>query len=91
MTANGQPDGSRGARVILKHYVQGRLLFCIAPPEVDQAKFHSYPPPEENRATKIYTPFEKILLKVLIFIIQICFVENENDFFFSQMLLQDQI
>jgi len=64
MTANGQPDGSRAARVILKHYVNGRLLFCIAPPEVDQKKFHSFPPPEENRATKTFTPFENILLKV---------------------------
>jgi len=63
MTANGQPDGSRAARVILKHYVNGRLLFCIAPPGVDQKKFHSFPPPEENRATKTFTPFEKILLK----------------------------
>jgi len=71
MTANGQPDGSRGARVILKHYVQGRLLFCIAPPEVDQAKFHSFPPPVENRATKTYTPFENILLKVF-FLITFC-------------------
>lgn len=64
MTANGQPDGSRAARIILKHYVNGRILFCVAPPDVDQKKFHPYPPPEENRATKIYTPFENILLKV---------------------------
>lgn len=64
MTANGQPDGSRAARVILKHYVQGRLLFCIAPPEVNQLKFHPFPPPDENRAIKTFTPFEKILLKV---------------------------
>ncbi|KAL5236426.1 hypothetical protein ACI65C_003836 [Semiaphis heraclei] len=63
MTANGQPDGSRAARVILKHYVNGRLLFCIAPPGVDQTKFHSYPPPEENRTIKTFTPFENILLK----------------------------
>lgn len=64
MTANGQPDGSRAARVILKHYVQGRLLFSIAPPGVNQTKFHSYPPPEKNRAEKTFTPFEKTLLKV---------------------------
>ncbi|VVC37377.1 Hypothetical protein CINCED_3A001168 [Cinara cedri] len=63
MTANGQPDGSRAARVILKHYVQGRLLFCIAPPGVDQTKFHSFPPPDENRAIKTFTPFENTLLK----------------------------
>lgn len=65
MTSNGQPDGSRAARVILKHYVHGRLLFCVAPPDVEQTKFHSFPPPEENRAVKTFTPFENILLKVL--------------------------
>lgn len=65
MTANGQPDGSRASRVILKHYVQGRLLFSIAPPGIDQTKFHSYPPPNENRAIKTFTPFENTLLKVV--------------------------
>lgn len=64
MTANGQPDASRAARVVLKHYVLGRLLFNVAPPGVDQTKFHSYKLPEENRAEKTFTPFEKTLLKV---------------------------
>ncbi|XP_050428713.1 large subunit GTPase 1 homolog isoform X2 [Adelges cooleyi] len=63
MTANGQPDGARAARVILKHYVSGRLLFCVAPPDIDQLKFHSFPLPDENRAVKTFTPFENILLK----------------------------
>ncbi|XP_050534921.1 large subunit GTPase 1 homolog [Daktulosphaira vitifoliae] len=63
MTANGQPDGSRAARIILKHYVTGRLLYCIAPPDIDQSKFHSFPPPDENRAMKTFTPFENVLLK----------------------------
>lgn len=67
MTANGQPDASRAARVVLKHYVLGRLLFNVAPPGVDQTKFHSYPPPKENRTEKIFTPFEKTLLKVCFF------------------------
>lgn len=64
MTSNGQPDASRAARVVLKHYVLGRLLFNVAPPGVDQTKFHSYQLPEENRAEKTFTPFEKTLLKV---------------------------
>lgn len=87
MTANGQPDSSRGARIILKHYVQGRLLFCIAPPEVDQTKFHSFPPPEENRTAKTYTPFEKILLKVFVFCIySYILIKIKNTYlFYSQM------
>lgn len=92
MTANGQPDGSRAARIILKLYVNGRLLFCVAPPDIDQKKFHPFPPPEENRATKTYTPFENILLKVFFIIL---FVNKQIYIFnqiciFSQMLHQDR-
>lgn len=42
MTANGQPDQSRAARKILKDYVNGKLLYCTAPPTVKQADFHKY-------------------------------------------------
>lgn len=79
MTANGQPDASRAARVVLKHYVLGRLLFNVAPPGVNQTKFHSYKLPEENRAEKTFTPFEKTLLKVFfhIFINWLWFVTQK--------------
>lgn len=43
MTANGQPDQSRAARYILKDYVNGRLLYCVAPPTVEQSVFQQYP------------------------------------------------
>lgn len=43
MTANGQPDQSRAARVLLKDYVNGRLLYCVAPPDVEQSTFQQYP------------------------------------------------
>jgi len=33
MTAHGLPDQSRAARIILKDYVNGRLLYCHLPPE----------------------------------------------------------
>ncbi|XP_022710242.1 large subunit GTPase 1 homolog isoform X1 [Varroa jacobsoni] len=45
MTSSGQPDNSRGARYILKDYVSGKLVYCIAPPGVDQASFHEFPQP----------------------------------------------
>lgn len=35
----GNPDEARAARVILKDYVNGKLLFCHAPPGEDQEAF----------------------------------------------------
>ena len=40
MTSGGRPDQSRAARLILIDYVSGKLLFCEAPPGVEQEKFH---------------------------------------------------
>lgn len=42
MTSGGRPDQSRAARIILKDYVSGKLLFCEAPPGVDQEGFHQH-------------------------------------------------
>lgn len=42
MTANGQPDQSRSARYVLKDYVNGRLLYCHAPPGHEQEEFHQF-------------------------------------------------
>lgn len=65
MTANGQPDQSRSARLALKDYVNGKLLYCTAPPAHDQAAFHTFPerqkdqapieslPPRQQRAIKM--------------------------------------
>ena len=44
MTHKGIPDNPRGARVILKDFVNGKLLFCCAPPTLDQSSFHVFPP-----------------------------------------------
>lgn len=67
MTANGQPDQSRGSRYVLKDYVNGKLLYCYAPPEVDQTQYHRFPerqkeeidvkllPPRQQRAMKMGT------------------------------------
>ncbi|ALC48216.1 ns3 [Drosophila busckii] len=43
MTSNGQPDQSRSARYVLKDYVNGKLLFALAPPAVPQEEYHVYP------------------------------------------------
>lgn len=67
MTANGQPDQSRAARKMLKDFVNGKLLYCSAPPTVKQTEFHTYPerrgeeiplenlPPRQQRSMKILT------------------------------------
>ena len=39
MKPGGVPDHFRAARIVLKDYVQGKLLYCKAPPGVDQALF----------------------------------------------------
>ena len=42
MTAGGRPDQARSARIILKDYVSGKLLYCEAPPGVIQDDFHQF-------------------------------------------------
>jgi ribosome biogenesis GTPase A len=42
MTHKGIPDGSRAARLILKDYVNGKLLFCYPPPGHDVDDFQQY-------------------------------------------------
>lgn len=41
MTVRGIPDCSRAARIILKNYVNGKLLYCHAPPTVSQEEFQA--------------------------------------------------
>lgn len=49
MTQNGQPDNPRSSRYILKDYVNGKLLYCHAPPGVSQEKFHKFTVKERAR------------------------------------------
>ena len=42
MTAGGRPDQARAARIILKDYVGGRLLYCEAPPGAKQEEFNKF-------------------------------------------------
>jgi len=43
MTSGGRPDQARAARLLLKDYVAGRLLYCEAPPGTDQSSYHTHP------------------------------------------------
>lgn len=43
MTQNGQPDNPRSARYVLKDYVNGKLLYCVGPPNQIQEEFHQFP------------------------------------------------
>lgn len=42
MTSNGQPDCSRSARHLLKDYVNGKLLYSVAPPGFDEELYKSW-------------------------------------------------
>lgn len=67
MTANGQPDQSRAARKMVKDFVNGKLLFCVSPPNAKQTEFHTFPerqkeevklenlPPRQQRSMRIQT------------------------------------
>jgi len=71
MTQRGLPDVSRSARCVLKDFVAGKLLYCYAPPEVDQAQFHTFPErsgksrPEEKHQNVLKTFKVRFLLKIL--------------------------
>lgn len=66
MTSNGQPDQARSARYVLKDYVTGRLLYCIAPPTIEQSIYHTFPnkvrkataeedlPHQQQRAMRVF-------------------------------------
>ena len=39
MKPGGVPDSTRAARIVLKDFVQGKLNYCKAPPDVAQVYF----------------------------------------------------
>ena len=41
MTARGLPDNPRSSRHILKDFVNGKLLYCVPPPQVDSLEFQN--------------------------------------------------
>lgn len=67
MTANGQPDNPRAARYILKDFVNGKLLYCLAPPGVEQCEYHTWPEPKKTSqaaANRVLTPREARAINV---------------------------
>lgn len=83
MTANGQPDQSRSARYVLKDYVNGKLLYCVAPSEHEQLEFHKFParvrpavdeaklPARQQRAMRV--SFNFLLNSFFIFVLTFSF------------------
>ncbi|KAL0130656.1 hypothetical protein PUN28_002347 [Cardiocondyla obscurior] len=60
MTQNGQPDNPRSARYILKDFVNGKLLYCVAPPTFKQEHFHVFPPRRRNVSANKHIPARTI-------------------------------
>ncbi|XP_053986408.1 large subunit GTPase 1 homolog [Hylaeus volcanicus] len=60
MTQNGQPDNPRAARYLLKDFVNGKLLYCVAPPTVEQEKFHTFPPRRKIISANKHLPLRTI-------------------------------
>ncbi|XP_029159193.1 large subunit GTPase 1 homolog [Nylanderia fulva] len=56
MTQNGQPDNPRSARYVLKDFVNGKLLYCNAPPTIKQEHFHVFPPRRRNLSANRHIP-----------------------------------
>lgn len=56
MTQNGQPDNPRTARYVLKDFVNGKLLYCVAPPTQNQNEFHKFPPQRRIKKENTHVP-----------------------------------
>jgi len=56
MTQNGQPDNPRSARYVLKDFVNGKLLYCVAPPMCEQHLYHIFPPRRRNISANKHIP-----------------------------------
>lgn len=64
MTHKGIPDNPRAARIILKDFVNGKLLYSSAPPGIDQSEFHTFPPRQRqprSQNSRITPQGEKIM------------------------------
>lgn len=66
MNHKGMPDVQRGARIILKDYMNGKLLFCYPPPGIEPESFqeHRYEASQEVRYAEKVAKMQQKLLKV---------------------------
>ena len=61
MTSNGEPDGSRAARYVLKDFLNGKLLHCYAPPTIQQEEFHIFDDAPETSENNVPNRTLKII------------------------------
>ncbi len=66
MNHKGTPDVQRGARYILKDYMNGKLLYCYPPPGVEADAFqeHRYEASQEVKYVEKVAKLQLRLLKV---------------------------
>lgn len=71
MTHKGIPDNPRAARLILKDFVNGKLLYCSAPPLINQSDFHTFPPRQRQlkASGSKATPQGEKIMRVCVFFI----------------------
>lgn len=74
MTQRGLPDNARSSRYILKDFVNGKLLYCHAPPGIKQEDYHQFPDVKPKKviseektdnplvSIKYYNPIKNLLL-----------------------------
>lgn len=94
MTANGQPDNPRAARYILKDFVNGKLLYCYAPPNTDQNEFHTFEKAPEKSEESI--PLRtlkaiKVILRAISTLFQSYVLCIYDDNFYSRLKLRLEI
>lgn len=53
MTQRGLPDNARSARYVLKDFVNGKLLYCHAPPGIKQEDYHQFPEYKPKKSTAL--------------------------------------
>ena len=61
MTANGEPDNPRAARYVLKDFLNGKLLYCYAPPTIPQEEFHIFEDVPETTGDCITSQIPRII------------------------------
>ena len=62
VTGRGLPDHAKSAKCLIRDFVSGHLLYCYAPPDVDQRKFQPYDDCEVKFLPKHITPQQRRVL-----------------------------
>lgn len=62
MTQRGLPDNPRSARYLLKDFVNGKLLYCVAPPGYEQKDYHIWSLKKRPRPLHIPPRQERLLI-----------------------------